>query len=360
MRKKIYFYYPNIINDGVKRTFEVYYNYLKKKYNVILITNSNKKIIKNISKIKIIEPEFNFIKKFKILNSILCTIKIIFLKQRKDIIFSLDNHFYLLILKLIGFNFKLIIRTPNPIFNIYNKHELKFFKNKGFTNKFEIYFYKLADLVITYSKQNQLSLIKKFQVKNAEHVNNFFEKKRPLKKIKKKQYNIFFIGRYVVSKDPIFYLKNMIKLFNKVNIKVYLLGEGYLNPELKSIAKNYKKNIKFLKFTNNPFKKYQKKIDLLCVTSKFDGTPNVLGEAIAYSVPCVAPKHVGLANLLLDNGKSGYLYSQGNDKSFQSKVILALKNYKFTIKKTKIALKGLESFSKKKTLSKLDYLISKI
>ena len=54
MKKKIYFHYPNIINDGIKSTFEIYYNYLKKNYNVILITNSNTKLLKNSNRVQIL------------------------------------------------------------------------------------------------------------------------------------------------------------------------------------------------------------------------------------------------------------------------------------------------------------------
>ena len=359
MKPKIYFFYPNIINDGIKRTFEVYFNYFKKNYNIVLITNSDHKLIKNYSKIQIIKPKLNFFNKFKILNNILCVCKIFFLKENKIKIFSLDDHFLLLLLKFVGMNFKLILRTPNPIFNIYNKDEQKFRNYKGFTNTFEIYFYRYADLVITYSKQNKLSLIKKFKVKNAHHINNFFEKKFVKKNKIKKIYNVFFIGRLVESKDPIFFLSNMLKLQKKINIKIYILGNGLLINSLKQVSKN-SKNVKFLNYIDKPFEKYYSLIDLFCVTSKFDGTPNVLGEALAYSIPCVAPKNVGLSNYMLKNGKGGYLYKQGNDKSFQDNVAYALKYYQKTIRKSYISFKHLENFSKKNTLTKLEKLLSKI
>ena len=139
MKPKIYFFYPNIINDGIKRTFEVYFNYFKKSYNIVLITNSDHKLIKNYSKIQIIKPKLNFFNKFKVLNNILCVCRIFFLKENKIKIFSLDDHFLLLLLKFIGMNFKLILRTPNPIFNIYNKDEQKFRNYKGFTNTLKLF-----------------------------------------------------------------------------------------------------------------------------------------------------------------------------------------------------------------------------
>ncbi len=360
MRKKIYFFYPNIINDGIRRTFEIYNNFLKKKYDIVLVTNSNKKLIKDSKNIKTQRLKINIFQKIKFLNSILCVIKFFQNKDKNKIIFSLDDHLFLLILKLLGLNFKLILRTPNPIYNLYNKSELKFINNKGFTNKYQLYLYRFADLVITYSKSNALSLKKKFKVKNAYHVNNYFKKFEIKKKRKKKYYNIFFIGRFVDSKDPVFFLKNLIYLLNKLNIKIYLIGEGDLLRKLKNISKSYKDKIKIFKYIKKPFKKYHQIIDLFCVTSKFDGTPNVLGEAIGYSVPCVAPRDAGLSNILLNYGKSGYLYKQGSNESFKKCITLAIKNYSLSIKKTKKALSQLDNFSKEKTLGKMEKLISKI
>ena len=151
----------------------------------------------------------------------------------------------------------------------------------------------------------------------------------------------------------------MLKLKKKINIKIYILGNGLLINSLKEVSKN-SKNVKFLNYIDKPFEKYYSLIDLFCVTSKFDGTPNVLGEALAYSIPCVAPKNVGLSNYMLKNGKGGYLYKQGNDKSFQDNVVYALKYYQKTIRKSHISFKHLENFSKKNTLTKLEKLLSKI
>ena len=361
MKIKIYFFYPNIINDGIKKTFEVYNNYLKKKYDIVLITNSEKRLVKNSKNIEIQQFKINIFKNIKFINSILCIFKFLQNKEKKKIIFSLDVHLFLLILKLLGFNFKLILRTPNPIFNMHNKDESKFLNERGFTNKYELYLYKFADLVITYSKSNTLTLKQVFNVKNSHHVNNYFInlKKKKIFKIKK-YYNVFFIGRFVNSKDPIFFLKNLIDLSNKINIKIYLIGEGDLLAKLTDIAKEYKNKVEIIKYTKEPFEKYHRKIDLFCVTSKFDGTPNVLGEAIGYSIPCVAPKNIGLSNILLNYGKGGYLYKQGNDKSFKKVITLAIKNYKLSLKKTNIASTQLNEFTEEKTLGKIERLISKI
>ena len=53
------------------------------------------------------------------------------------------------------------------------------------------------------------------------------------------------------------------------------------------------------------------------MTSKYDGTPNVLGEALSHGIPVVAPKNVGLANMVLKNGRYGYLYDPEKKNSFR-------------------------------------------
>ena len=45
------------------------------------------------------------------------------------------------------------------------------------------------------------------KIKNVKIVRNFFPKYKGRKK-KKKTYNVFFVGRLVPDKDPVFFLKN--------------------------------------------------------------------------------------------------------------------------------------------------------
>ena len=116
------------------------------------------------------------------------------------------------------------------------------------------------------------------------------------------------------------------------------------------------------KFKNNKIKiintitelKPRKKIDIFCLTSKYDGTPNVLGEAISYKIPCLSPKNVGCSNELLGNGKYGELYEQNNQKDFLKKLKIIIKKYRNSITKAEKAYKGLEKYNKSSTLSKLE------
>jgi len=66
MKKKLIIFYPNISNDGCKKTLELYSQYFIKKFNLFLITNtSDLSLLKNInSKVNIINPKSTFFEKF--------------------------------------------------------------------------------------------------------------------------------------------------------------------------------------------------------------------------------------------------------------------------------------------------------
>tara|TARA_B110000014_G_scaffold261890_1_gene254611 strand:- start:406 stop:1509 length:1104 start_codon:yes stop_codon:yes gene_type:complete len=366
--KNLVFYYPTIYDDGLKKTFQLYTNYLKEKFKIILVTNTcNKKNLKFVNKkIKIINLQNNFISKFKFINEILCLIRILGFINKNSIIFSADKHFYLLILKFIGLKFKLILRIPNPIFNPNSKGESKFLNKKFFSNNpgselgvLDLKFLKYANIVIVYSKNHYKFLKKKYKLSNLKLIRNYFPKnyvRRNSKKIK----NIFFIGRLVNSKDPIFFLRNTLNILKSLDIKIHIVGNGPLLKSMIEIAKKHKKFVKFYGFVKDPFKKYNKKIDLFCLTSKFDGTPNVLGEAISYKIPCLAPRGVGCVNEILNNGKFGSVYSPGNNLDFKKKINISIKNRNKTVKKSKMAFDNLENYSESNTLKKLKFVLENL
>ena len=142
--------------------------------------------------------------------------------------------------------------------------------------------------------------------------------------------------------------------------KIHIIGDGPNKKELQEISKNYKKDIFFYGHVNEPFKKFSLKMDLLCITSRYDGTPNVLGEAMSYKIPCIAPKEIGLCKILINNGKFGHLFNAENNKNFRDKILFALENYKSSIIKAELGYNSLERFNMKNTLGKLKKEIYKI
>jgi glycosyltransferase involved in cell wall biosynthesis len=359
--KKIYLLCPSIHDGGLEKTLSIYANFLAKKFQVNLVTNTfNNKKLKTFHKnVTIINFKNKFFLKNRILNNLFCVIQTLMIKEKKLVVFSFHDHLFWCLLKFIRIKFKLIIRTQTAIINNKNKSEEKNIKQKFFLRNLVTLFYKYTDLVITFSEQNKLFLEKKIKAKNVKVIYNYFPQYNGIKKIKK-IYNVFFVGRLVPDKDPIFFLNNCVSLSKKINFKISIVGKGSCFKEIKSISKKNNSNVKIYGYLENGLKKLNQKIDVMCITSKFDGTPNVLGEAVAYKIPCIAPKGVGLSNLILLNGKGGYLYTPGSDDDFKKKLSSILLNYNDAIVKSKKAYKKLKRFDFDNTLKKLEININEI
>lgn len=359
MKKKLLFFCPRIDSGGLEKTLSIYSNFLSKYYEITILTNCEYRNKLNLSKkIKIYNKKNNLFFKFRLFNNLYCIF--LYLKYFRNIktIFSIQDHFFILFLKIFIKKLKLIIRTSSTIINFKNKYEQKNLKRIKIIKILSVLAYNLADLIITFSIENKKFLSKKVNTK-IEVIYNYFHLKKIFLK-RKKLKNIFFIGRLVDDKDPIFFIQNLIKIKKKLNCKIHIVGKGYLVNEIIQYQKNNSDYVFFHGYVKNPFIKFKNKIDLLCVTSKYDGTPNVLGEALCYGIPCLAPKKVGLSNLLLQNEKYGYLYDPEKPETFCSKVLRIKLEYPIALKKSKLGFFSMKRFDKKNTLYKLKNAIEKI
>lgn len=363
MKKNVIIFCPFLAKGGLEKSTVNISNYLSKKHNVVIVTNS--KSLENLNKIslrvKIINPGISLLNHFRLFNNIFCLIISMFLVKKNSIILSLQEPFFLLILKfLFNPHFKLVIRTPSAIENDKNIYEQKNIRKVVKNKKFSVLLYKYADLIITGSKNNKLFLDKKIKVKKVVTINNFFPKNNLIKYKKKKPKNIFFIGRLIWDKNPIFFIKSLLPILNKYDLKIHIVGDGPDYEIIKNLSYQNKKRIKLYGFIKNPFKRFCNKIDIFSINSKFDGTPNVLGEAMSYGIPCIAPKNVGLVNEFLLDGKYGSIYTPDNKKDFQEKIVKIINNYNLYIKKARYGYKSLHQYNANNTLGKIEKLISNI
>ena len=352
MKKNLIFFCPKINSGGLEKTLTIYSNFLSEYLNIIILTNCEYKNKLKISKnVKIFNKKNKLFYNFRILNNIYCVF--LYPKYFKNFkkVFSMQDHFFFLLLKSFSKNFKLIIRTSSTIINDKNLYEQKNLKRMKFLKFFTILFYRFADLIITFSEENKKYIEKKTK-KKVMVLYNYFPKKKSIKGSRKLK-NIFFIGRLVEDKDPIFFVRQLLKIREKFDLKINIVGKGYLSEKIKEYEKSYPKIIKFYGHVKNPFDRFKDTIDLFCVTSRYDGTPNVLGEAMSLGIPCLAPKKVGLSKFMLNNSQFGYLYDPEKKLNFIKKVIQIEKEYSLAKKKAKKGFYSMKRFNKKNTLKKL-------
>ena len=157
----------------------------------------------------------------------------------------------------------------------------------------------------------------------------------------------------------------MLKAFKKVNNKINceLLIIGYGSNELK--IKNYIKNnnligrIKILKYQENPYK-FIKSSDLFILTSKYEGLPNVLLEAMVLKKFIISSNCPTGPSEILRNGKYGFLFKVGDHKGLARLIIKYNRNPKQYNRKILLGYKSLNKFSFENNCKKYINQIRKI
>lgn len=147
-----------------------------------------------------------------------------------------------------------------------------------------------ADLQECYNiKQNKIVTIY-----NGYHVEQI--RKSSLEVCKEIDFNelgenvIVTSGRLSVQKGHCYLIRALSMVKESIpDIKLVLLGEGILKPELEQMILEYhlEKNVIMVGFVKNPFPiLINSKVFIL--SSLFEGFPNVLAEAIICGIPCIS------------------------------------------------------------------------
>lgn len=329
--KKLIVFMPSIEDGGVEKNLYILLNYLGHKIkNINLITYKKPKIKFN-KKINIITPVtnyFNFRGRYPKYFFCLFILFKILLFDKKNLVLSFQANIFTIALCYF-FNIKIISRS--------NSSSAGWSESKIKQIIFKFYFPK-ANKILVNSYDFKKEMDKKYNI-DSECILNPFEFSKIKKLSNQKSKSIFergknlkliSIGRLTDQKD----FKTMIGAIKYVkrNVQLVIIGKGENYVLLKNYVHKLKltHKINFIGYKKNPFK-YIKQADIFILTSKFEGSPNVLVEAqylkkyiISTSCP-TGPREI------LNNGKYGSLVKVGDDKSIAK--ILQNYNYSKPIKK---------------------------
>lgn len=171
------------------------------------------------------------------------------------------------------------------------------------------------------------SYIKKYSANNVNVIQNVIDDDEIIKKsnlltqdieFDKKQLNFISVGRLDYSKNYEMMLKNAIKLKNEgFKFKVYIIGDGEEKEKLdKIIIENNMEDVFILcGRRDNPYA-YVKNADMFLLSSRYEGLPTVIIEALILHVPCLSTDVAGIKQIL--NGKGGII-SKNDEEDFYIK-----------------------------------------
>ena len=120
-------------------------------------------------------------------------------------------------------------------------------------------------------------------------------------------------------------LRFMFKALSRLDFtwKLKIIGTGPDEQALMDYAKKLRieNSIEWKGFSEKPFELLRDEgVTALLLTSRFEGLPTVLIEAISYGIPVIASNCPTGPSDIVINGVNGYLYEPGNLKDFVEKL----------------------------------------
>ncbi len=362
MKKKLIIFMPSIEGGGVEKNLFIVANYLTKKISKISLISASKKYKNRFSRsIVFISPKSkNWDLKSRRMKYMICLFLLLkeIMRDKNLIVFAFQANIYcILICKLLGI--KIITRSNTAPAgwskNIFKKLIFKLFLNS-------------ADQVMANSNDFSKSLKSEFGVK-ARCIYNPLNKKEIKKKSKIKSKKIFSknsklkiinIGRFVDQKDQITFLRALNLIKDKIEYEAILVGKGKDKNLLKDfINKNNLNNkIKLINFVKNPYP-FLNEAEILVLSSKYEGLPNVLLEAQVLKKFIISSDCPTGPREILLNGKGGFLFKVGDFKGLANKILYYYKNKKMLSKLINLSYEKLYRFDYNLNLKKYFLLVKK-
>jgi glycosyltransferase involved in cell wall biosynthesis len=173
------------------------------------------------------------------------------------------------------------------------------------------YFYRLPDKIITISESARRGLEERGATANVVVVPNAVEvpplaeadgqRFRTLHGIKEAEFLVATMGRIQFShKGQDFALRAIARFRQELrDYKFLFVGQGPDEDKLKHmiVDLDLSDQVKFVPWTPSPNEVYAA-IDMLLISSRFEGVPLVMLEAMSYKLPIVASNTDGMADLL--------------------------------------------------------------
>lgn len=160
---------------------------------------------------------------------------------------------------------------------------------------------------------------------------------------------ILTVGRLIPSKNHSKLIDSFLKL-NKSNWKLIIVGGNALKLNLINELKNKIKLLEaedriLLTGTIDNVDKYYLTSKIFVFTSESEGFPNVIGEAMAASLPVVSFDCIAGPSEMIENDVNGFLVELHNYKMLEKKLLLLIDNPKLREQIGCMAKESIKRFS---------------
>lgn len=347
---KILILIHKLYGGGAERVATILANHLCQKHDVTIVVNANNLPPFPIdNRVKIVTIPYKIKIRYTFTIQTFMFVSRMIKKENTDLIISF----------LIGKNIQTIL------LNLFTKKKLiisertSTLRNKPMWRLARKYLYPLASHVV-YVSQCDYEYHSHIKNKSAIHNPAILE---PYSNYSNRSKSILAVGalyRWKIKGYDML-LKAWYNLANKYpDWTLEILGKTSPNPIEKKIKKyNLQGRIKFLDYTTKPEDIYRDK-SIFVLTSRFEGCPNSLIEAMSQGCACLANNCPSGPHEIINNGIDGLLSEYNNVEDFTNKLALLIEDYELRKRLSSEATKITQKFNKEAIMQKWDDVIASV
>ena len=321
LRKRIAFVINTLKSGGAERVVSILSNELAEEYDVTIITLSRMTpfyaldpSITVVPCLDRIPPSKNFLQSIRMNRRLALRIRTLLQENEADLCISFMTTTNILCCWAASrLNLPVIIsERNNPQFE--DQHLSRFWKYMRRK------YYPKADKIIVQTK-GILDFFSSWLPKKKLHIipnpiNPDFKYKRP----EHREQIILNVGRLSFQKGQEYLIEAFTKL-NPSNWKLYILGEGPRRKELEELVKRAGMEDRILlPGRTTEIEQHYLKSGIFAFSSKYEGFPNALMEAMYFGLPCVSFDCPTGPAEMIEDGVNGFLVPVGDTDLLASRL----------------------------------------
>ncbi|MDB2408684.1 glycosyltransferase [Crocinitomicaceae bacterium] len=164
---------------------------------------------------------------------------------------------------------------------------------------------------------------------------------------------VAIVGRLTAIKDHFFFLDVIeeLDIQSDKKVKIFIVGDGDKKSEIEERLIPMQKRGIQISLTSwiYDIAEFNAGMDIMCLTSKNEGTPVSLIEAQASNIPVISTEVGGVADIIEEN-ETGFIIPRKNKREFVSKLKLLVENDELRLKMKK---KGWQNVHQKYSYQRL-------
>ena len=352
---KIAFIISSLGSGGAERVLSLMANYwAQKNYRIIIITLGNSRPFFPLADGIQIEPLSLLKNSFSVFDAIANNIERIKVIAKRLI--KIDPDIVISFMTQTNVISTIACRIINKPIVIAERISYDFLASRGWASLRKLV-YRFSTALVVQTRYDQQ---KYHRLANPFVINNPLNLRKVIPNNNKEEKNILAVGRLNRQKG----FDRLIKAFSHLDPKDWkltIIGEGGERENLETLIKDLSlEDYISMPGTTETIENWYQKSPIFVLSSRMEGFPNVLCEAMAYGCACVSFDCIAGPNEIISDKIDGYLVKNGDIHALSARINLLINNAEERRRIGKAAMKIRDRLNIDSIMAQWDNILEKI